>query len=834
MAGTRRVEGARKWFGDRLKELRTVSGLDQEAAARRANDRARSARPVSPGKPVKQLTAKGISSWELGDHLPRSEAAGRLVQVLIERARARGVRPDDQNLTPGLLDENKWEAWWNAAQAQPQPTASAGSKSKSSPTALPPDVLRAAAETDAPAGLNNLPFRTDHFVGRAAEQEQLDSALSTTSAAQVVFGLGGVGKSTLAAHWAATRPHGCTPVRWITADSPANIRQGLVDLATALQPALVSAPTAEVLAEFALQWLASHRDWLLVLDNVEDPADIAPLLARAPGGRFLITTRRSSGWRGMTMPMCLGVLAPTESRSLLATGTHGEGDPDADGVQELCDELGHLPLAIEQAGAYITEAGLTPRAYLDLLANLPADMYRRGEEGRAVDQTIARIWHITLEHLTDTPLAGHVLRTLAWYAPDRIPRTLLESLGEQPAVHDAVRRLAAYSMITAAPDTVTVHRLVQAVARTPDPSDPHRHPHDISRALSDATAGLVSRSLDNGDDPTSWPAWRELVPHIDAIVDHAPPGTDTERTALVLNQTALFLAEQGLIARSTAYRQRALAARERIFPADHPHILTSRHNLACAFHAAGDLEKAIPLYKSTLEARERVLPVDHQHTLVSRNNLACCYHDEGDLEKAIPLYEQILQTQERVLSNAHIDTLTSRHNLACCYHDAGDPGKAILLCEQGLKDAEQALPIDHPLTLTLHRSLADVYRSKGDLEKAIHHYKQALAGRERVLRAGHSHTLASRKALADAHHAAGNLKEAIPLYEQNLADVERFLPVDHPVGTQLRFTLAGVYEEANNPERALALYERAFADAQKFLSDNHPDAQREALDGNPD
>lgn len=64
--------------------------------------------------------------------------------------------------------------------------------------------------------------------------------------------------------------------------------------------------------------------------------------------------------------------------------------------------------------------------------------------------------------------------------------------------------------------------------------------------------------------------------------------------------------------------------------------------------------------------------------------------------------------------------------------------------------------------------------------------------------------------------------------------MERFLPVDHPVGTQLRFTLAGVYEEANNPERALALYERAFADAQKFLSDNHPDAQREALDGNPD
>ncbi|MFE7400089.1 tetratricopeptide repeat protein [Streptomyces sp. NPDC057557] len=816
--------------------MRLASDLDQAIAAQRANARAKAMRSVSSGKPVKPLNINNrlISSWEHGHHLPPDEAAFALVRVLIEHARAQGVRPGDR--TPGLLDESAWAEWLGAARAQPQSTAGVGGESESSSAVLPPDVLRAAAETNAPAGLNNLPFQTGHFVGRAADLEQLDSALSTTGAAQVVFGLGGVGKSTLAAHWAATRPHGCAPIRWITADSPASIEQGLVGLATALQPALASALTTEALAEFALQWLASHQGWLLILDNVDDPADIAPLLARAPDGRFLITTRRSSRWRGMAIPMCLDVLAPAESRSLLATGTgpRGEGGSDTDGVEELCDELGHLPLAIEQVGAYIAEAGLTPRAYLGLLANLPADMYCQGEEGRAVDQTIARIWHITLERLADTPLAGHVLRTLAWYAPDRIPRTLLDSLGAQPAVHDAVRRLAAYSMITAAPDAVTVHRLVQAVARTPDPNDPHRQPHDISRALGDATAGLAARDLDNGDDPTSWPAWRVLLPHIDAIVDHAPPGTDTESTALVLNQTALFLAEQGFIARSTAYRQRALAARERIFPADHPHTLTSRHNLASAFHAAGDLEKAIPLYESTLEARQRVLPVDHQHTLASRNNLACCYHAAGDLEKAIPLYEQTLQAQERVLPNAHIDTLTSRHNLARAYEMSGNGEKAILLCKQGLRDAERALPIDHPLTLTLHSSLAGAYRAGGHLQKAIHHYKQALTGRERVLPTGHSDTLTSRNNLADAHHAAGSLEEAIRLYEQNLADVEQFLPIDHPAGTQLRFTLAGAYEEANDPKRALALYERVLADTQQFLSDDHPDAHRATSVGDSD
>ncbi|WP_269855263.1 NB-ARC domain-containing protein [Streptomyces sp. RPT161] len=217
---------------------------------------------------------------------------------------------------------------------------------------LPPEALRSPAEVDAPAGLDNLPYRPGHFVGRGHQLDRLDAALSApgTALVQAVHGLGGIGKSTLAAHWAATRgTRGYVPIRWITADSPVSIQQGLADVATDLQPALATALQAEQLAKWGLQWLASHTDWLLILDNVNDPAGIAHLLARAPGGRFLITSRLATAWSDATTLVRLDTLELAESLDLLTQSTTASGSRDLDGAADLCAKLGHLPLGIEQA-----------------------------------------------------------------------------------------------------------------------------------------------------------------------------------------------------------------------------------------------------------------------------------------------------------------------------------------------------------------------------------------------------------------------------------------------------------------------------------------------------
>src|SRR5580693_8524203 len=125
---------------------------------------------------------------------------------------------------------------------------------------LPEQAFRPWAELAVPAALSNLP-RPGLFVGRTGELARLDAAMAGPSqvVVQAVHGLGGVGKSTLAAQWAGAHAADYSMTWWITAATPADIDAGLAGLAVALQPALAGVLPLEALREGAVQWLATHQ-----------------------------------------------------------------------------------------------------------------------------------------------------------------------------------------------------------------------------------------------------------------------------------------------------------------------------------------------------------------------------------------------------------------------------------------------------------------------------------------------------------------------------------------------------------------------------------------------
>ncbi|WP_161500334.1 FxSxx-COOH system tetratricopeptide repeat protein [Streptomyces antimycoticus] len=698
------------------------------------------------------------------------------------------------------------------------------------PQALPPP-----ADVSATHVLHNLPRPVgQRFVGRMSEMAALEQALrprneraATHVVTQAMSGLGGIGKSTLALHFARTYLSDYTAVWWIDAETSETITSSLAQLTTRVNAgANTSSMPSAVLAEWALTWLDTHPGWLIVFDNATHPDDLAPYLARLTSGDHLITSRLTYGWHDLAAtPLHLDVLTPAAATHLLHQLAGPGPSSEAAAAQELADELGCLPLALEQAGAYIRRTRNTYSGYLHRLRTQTARMLNTPGNGDPHSITIARTWRVTLDTIAERdPLAVHLLRVMAWLAPHDIPRDLLNGVADEPdADTDALALLNDFSMITLTESTADVHRLVQALARTPDPQDPHRGDSAITQAQSTA-ATLILHALpaDPETNTAGWPRWRTLLPHIDAYLTQTHPDTDTTETHVILNAAARFLHGQGQLSQAIQYAHRSATTSARLNGEDHPDTLTYRNNLAGAYESVGDLGRAIPLYVQALTDSIRVLGEDHPDTLISRNNLAYAYASVGDLGRAIPLFEQALTDSIRVLGEDHPNTLTSKNNLAYAYASVGDLGRAIPLYEQALTDSIRVLGEDHPNTLSPRNNLAGAYASVGDLGRAIPLYEQALTDRTRVLGEDHPSTLTSRNNLAGAYASVGDLGRAIPLFEQALTDSIRVLGEDHPNTLTSKNNLAYAYASVGDLGRAIPLYEQALTDQTRVLGEDHP------------
>ncbi|MFI6131181.1 FxSxx-COOH system tetratricopeptide repeat protein [Micromonospora sp. NPDC051141] len=669
--------------------------------------------------------------------------------------------------------------------------------------------------------MHNLPDGSQVFVGRDLTQLDalLGSAASGVAVGQAaVHGLGGVGKSELVLHYARHRLERYRLVWWVIADSPDAIEVGLGELTLRLHPAATLADAHE----WAVGWLQAHSGWLLVLDNVENLDHILGLLGLIRGrGDILVTTRRDVGtawWRrsGLT-PLRLGVLDRADSVDLLHQLT---GLDDPDGAAGLAEEMGDLPLALEQAAAFISrQPDVDFDGYRQRLIHRFSRMATHaGGDGRS-QRTIAGVWQITMQTVAEQmPLAARVLDVLAWLAPDGLPVDVLYPLADDPDdARDAVALLVSYNMISRTDATVGVHRLVQAVTRLNQPAE------DLDSPVDDATGLLVAAVP--GDplaNPAGWPRWTALLPHIDVLTGAVPAEARTPEQLYLADRAATFRQGQGQHAAAISQFERVLADRRRILGDDHPDTLSSVHNLASVYTAVGRVTEAIRLFEQVLADCRRVLGDDHPNTLTSASNLAGAYESAGWVTKAITLYEHVLADHRRTLGDDHPDTLSSIHNLAGAYESAGRAAEAITLYEQVLTDRRRILGDDHPRTLSSINNLAYTYDSVGRTAEAIDLYQQVLADRRRTLGDDHPHTLNSVNNLACAYESAGLTTEATTLYEQVLADCRRILGDDHPHTLTSINNLAGAYKTAGRITEAITLFEQVLADCRRVLGDDHP------------
>src|ERR1035438_4719536 len=651
---------------------------------------------------------------------------------------------------------------------------------------------------------------------------------STASAA-------GTGKTQLAAAVARTlwETRAVDLLVWVTAISRDAIVTAYAQAFADIQAADQDDDPETAAARF-LTWLAeTGRPWLVVLDDLADPADMTGLWPQGAAGRVLVTTlRRGDALHGPGRRMVpVGPFTLREALAYLTARLHEDPGQRTEAL-DLATDLGCHPLALAQATALMTDTGVNCREYRLWFADRRKHL--TGAAPGDPPSTLEVTWSLSIERasqLLPADLAGAALALAAMMDPSGLPNAVLFShaacsyitghyatTADQAQVRDTVNNLHWLSLVTINPTSATrtaaVHAVVQAlVLKNPPPAELAR----AARAAADAL--LESWPQHDAEQPLLAQALRDstfILNGTAAELLWTPQGHD------VLIRAGQSLDAARLRGAAIAYwRDMSAVSAKRLGPGHAQTLLICDH-LVAAEGTGGQLGPAIGMHERALADREWALGAGHPETLTSYGNLANAYQQAGLAKEAIPLYERILADRERSQGRDHPDTLAARGNLASAYRSAGRLKNAIPQYERTVADRERILGADHRDTLTARGNLANAYYTARRVKDALPLYEQTLAGRERSQGRDHPDTLTARGNLASAYHSAGRLKDALPLYEQTLADCERVLGPDHPSTLTSRGNLAHAYHAARRLSDAVAMSERALADCERVLGPDHP------------
>ena len=638
----------------------------------------------------------------------------------------------------------------------------------------------------------NLPRRNPNFTGRVQVLEDIRESLNkehnTALTQQALYGLGGIGKTQLAMEYAWQQSASYELVWWLRAEAPSSLIADYIALATELQLPERNESEQELVVRGMRKWLDKHKGWLLIFDNAKDAKSIRDYLPESTGGHVLITSRNQD-WRAFGKPLSIEVWNRNEAIAFLQKRT---GQSDEKVADKLAVALGDLPLALEQAAAYIETRTKTYAEYLYLFNSRRQELWKKETPPDGYPDTIATTWSLAFDEIKRISMAKELLSLCSMAAPDTIPKSLLENALEHYekstvvdsfALDDAVVALRSYSLITPDTEKVSTHRLVQAVVRDWMSKD------ELARYRDAMIDALSVRFPDKAyNNPSCWPECASLLPHAHAVLDDTDYDQDGcwQERAILLNNIGEYHYGRAAYADAESLFHHALEIREEHLGPEHPDVAYSLNNLAVVLEAKGKYAEAEPLYRRALAIKEDKLGSEHPEVAYSLNNLAGLLKTKENLADAELLYRRALQITEDNLGPEHPDVATSLDNLAGLLETKGKYAEAEPLYRRALAIREDKLGPDHPYVASSLNNLAGLLQKKGKYAEAEPLYRRALAIREDKLGQEHPDFAISLGNLAILLEARKKFTEAKQLYSRALRIMEKTLGENHPSTVTLR------------------------------------------------
>jgi MinD-like ATPase involved in chromosome partitioning or flagellar assembly len=646
----------------------------------------------------------------------------------------------------------------------------------------------------------NVPTRNAAFTGRNEALEKLREQLSGSNKVVVLpvalYGLGGVGKTQVALEYAHRYMADYDIVWWISAEQRDLINPALADLAGKLEIRSGDSITeAADAAREALRRGESHARWLLIFDNADDPVDLEPFFPGGGSGHVLVTSRNTA-WSRHADPLEIDVFARAESLDLLRRIVPTMSETDANQVAEA---LGDLPLAIEQAGAWLAETGVPTATYLQELEQRFAEFLDL-QKPPNYPVSVAVTWRVSFDRLKrDSPAAARLLELCAFFAPEPISLTLLYSdqmirallpyddrLRERIILGQLIRELARFSLakVDLGSNTLQVHRLVQAAIRTqvdtPDERGKARH------SVHEVLAGTRPRMGDT-DDPANWALFDMIWPHLGPSQAN---NCSDESTRQLLIDRVRYLWKRGEYDAALSFGRLLEEQWTAQFGAADMQTLYLRFQMANALRSQGRYSEARKLDSEVLGIQQKLLTDSHPYTLQTAGSLAGDLRGLGRFRDALEMDRQTYARLKELFGEEHPTTLFSANNLAVDWRLVGDCFRARDLDQETLGRRQVVLGLNHPYSLHSAACLARDLREAGDYVASIEMLRDILARCTEVLGENGVDTLRTAKSLAVALRKMGKPNEAYDLTKETSVRYARNYALDDPDALACQLNLA--------------------------------------------
>ena len=597
----------------------------------------------------------------------------------------------------------------------------------------------------------NIPYRQNpYFTGREELLEALHKTLTTehtTALTQprAITGLGGIGKTQTAIEYVYRYRKEYPVIWWLHAEEPATLAADYAQLAIQLELPEHKATEQVIQIQAVQKWLEQHTGWLLIFDNAEERHDIRNYVPQIGNGHVLITSRNPI-WDGLGSILPVDIMQPEEALTFLAKRTN---DLDPQATIKLAETLGYLPLALEQAAAYIRETNSSLDHYQALFQRHHAQLLQQGHLATEYPDTVATTWELSFQKVQKTsPAAADFLNLCAFLAPDAIfldmitegaaylPKRLAKIITNPLTLNKLIGSLLHYSLIQREDNTLTLHRLVQSVLRD-------RLKPATQRLWAERAVQIVNQAFPEPKFPepkfTTWTRCEQLLPHAQTCTRWI------KKWEFISEETGQLLYKMG----------------------------SYLHH--CAAYA-----EAEPLYQQAWTITEKVLGPEHLELAPILNSLGILYRSRTLYTKAEPLYQRALAIRKKALEPEHPDLAITPHNLGKLYTEQGHYAKAEQFYQQALEIREKALEPDHPKLANTLNNLARLFRKQGRYAEAEPLHQRALAIREKTLGPKHPSLAITLNNLGKLYTEQGRYAEAEPMYQQAQAIQEKTLGLDHP------------------------------------------------------